>query len=96
MCVTKIINIFSNSVISIFWSFFSISEIKFLFSLFPPPEINFWSSHSIIDFINGDVDYFSKKGISVIRTMNGLKRTCENYKDDFDDLKRYCSCINYK
>ena len=51
---------------------------------------------SIIDFINGDVDYFSKKGISVIRTMNGLKRTCENYKDDFDDLKRYCSCINYK
>ena len=51
---------------------------------------------SIIDFINGDVDYFSKKGISVIRTMNGLKRTCENYKDDFDDLKKYCSCINYK
>ena len=53
---------------------------------------------TIIDMGNIDDSYLSpkNKGQSLFIEIDGLKRTCNLYDDDFRDMKKYCRCINYK
>ena len=50
---------------------------------------------TLIDFIGGDQHSYSSYGQSLLTKIDGLKRTCMNYKQDFDDMELYCSCIDY-
>ena len=49
---------------------------------------------TIIDIINGNE--YSDNGISVFQKIDSLKRNCDSYNDDYDDKKRFCSCLNYR
>jgi hypothetical protein len=53
--------------------------------------IFFFSLCYLID-VDGNGD--KNKGQSLFQKINGLKRSCENYINDFDDRKD-CHCINY-
>ena len=53
---------------------------------------------TIIDMGNIDDSYLSpkNKGQSLFIEIDGLKRTCNLYSDDFRDMEKFCRCINYK
>ena len=50
---------------------------------------------TLIDFAGGYSEEYSKNGQSLLKEINGLKRNCLNYYNDFDDIELYCSCISY-
>ena len=48
---------------------------------------------TVIDIINSN--NFSQRGNSVFNYINSKERFCQKYTDDYDDMKRFCTCINY-
>ena len=53
---------------------------------------------TVIDMGNIDQSFLSpkNKGQSLFKEIDGLKRTCNLYSDDFRDMEKFCRCINYK
>ena len=53
---------------------------------------------TMVYLISNDYYWKSKKGQSLAIEINGLKRNCENYLDDFDNetIKEYCHCIPFQ
>ena len=51
---------------------------------------------TLIHILFDNCNYYSKSGQSIFLKIDGLKRKCENYHEDYDNMEKYCSCINYK
>ena len=53
---------------------------------------------TMVYFVSNDYYWKSKKGQSLTDEIDGLKRNCENYIDDFDNetIKEYCRCIPFQ
>jgi hypothetical protein len=53
---------------------------------------------TMVYFVSNDYYWKSKKGQSLTDEINGLKRNCEIYMDDFDNetIKEYCRCIPFQ
>ena len=53
---------------------------------------------TMVYLVSNDYYWKSKKGQTLTEEINGLKRNCEKYIDDFDNqtINEYCHCISYK
>ena len=53
---------------------------------------------TMVYFVSNDDDWKSKKGQSLTNEIDGLKRNCDNYIDDFDNetINEYCRCIPFQ
>ena len=53
---------------------------------------------TMVYFVSNDYIWRSKKGQSLTKEIDGTKRKCDKYIDDFDNatITEYCHCINYK
>ena len=53
---------------------------------------------TMVYLVSNDDDWKSKKGQSLTEEIDGLKRNCENYIDDFDNetINEYCRCIPFQ
>ena len=53
---------------------------------------------TMVYLVSNDYHWKSKKGQSLTEEINGLKRNCEIYIDDFDNqtIKEYCHCIPFQ
>ena len=50
---------------------------------------------TLINILFDECDYYSGSGQTLFQKVDGLKRSCSNYPNDFDNMKRYCSCISH-
>ena len=51
---------------------------------------------TLIDIIGEDKNRTNDKGTSLFEFIDGLKRNCDNYDEDFRNKTKYCSCINFE
>ena len=53
---------------------------------------------TMVYFVSSDYYWKSKKGQTLTDEIDGLKRNCEIYMDDFDNdtIKEYCRCIPFQ
>ena len=51
--------------------------------------------NTAIDFINGNKSEYGTKGQSLFEPIDGLKRNCSLYENDFINMKGSCHCVDY-
>ena len=51
--------------------------------------------NTAIDFMNGNKSEYGTKGQSLFEVIDGLKRKCSLYENDFLNMKGSCHCVDY-
>ena len=51
--------------------------------------------NTAIDFMNGNKSEYGIKGQSLFEVIDGLKRKCSLYENDFLNMKGSCHCVDY-